>query len=123
MIPHLLLLTLAPVPVDAPPRAVDTAIVCTYNLAMLTPEQAQRLTGKRVRYRLELNSSEAEIAGYVSFDCCTNDDTHKTVDLVAWDEVADVMELEARLIIRRHAGWGPFPAFTEYRLMDARRCQ
>jgi hypothetical protein len=79
--------------------------------------------GRRVRYRLELDSTEAVIDGYVSYDCRTGDGTAKTVWMLAGEEAADEMEVEARLVVCHHPGWSPFPAFTEYRLMDARRCR
>jgi hypothetical protein len=47
---------------------------------------------------------------------------HVPIAVLAGEAVVKEMEVEARLVLIRHAAWpGRYEAFTEYRLMDARR--
>jgi hypothetical protein len=118
----------APAPTDVPPAIMEAAIVRTHNVARLPAAYALRLEGKRARYRVVLDSSAHEQDGYVLFDCQTGDGTHKTIWLLTGEDVADVMEVEARLVIRHYRAWTAqngthLPAFTEFRLMNSRRCR
>jgi hypothetical protein len=122
------LLAVASSHADVPRDSVDATIVRTRDVACLPEETALQRQGRRARYRIELDSSEWEQGRYVAYDCRTDDMTHKTVWLVPGEEATDEMEVEARLVILRHRGWiaqdgTRFEAFTEWRLMDARRCR
>jgi hypothetical protein len=56
-------LALLLLPLDAPSPPVHT--VCTIDLATLTEQQARPLFGKRARFLVQLDSSEAEVDVYL----------------------------------------------------------
>jgi hypothetical protein len=77
------------------------------------------LAGKRAGFRVVLDSSE-DFADH-SFDCLAPDGLHATMYLLPDQEAADVMTVEARLVIIDYpASWG-FPPLREYRVRDAVR--
>jgi hypothetical protein len=49
------------------------------------------------------------------------DPIRRTAYLYAGQDVAKTMTVEARLVVIHHPRTGMFPAFTEYRLMEAVR--
>jgi hypothetical protein len=114
----LLLLSLILALADVP--RVDTrAGHDVYFLADLTPADARSLAGKRARYRVVLDFLEDEATH--SWDCLAPDGLHASVFWMPDQEAADMMTVEARLVIIDHpAGWG-FGPLREYRLRDAVR--
>ncbi len=120
-----LLLALAPFPAvgNLPPDvpAADVRLAPTYDFASLSWRDASRLQGRRATFRIILDSDHDHEDGYTLFDCAGTDDTHRTVWFAGDEEGEEEMTVEATLQVIHHAGWGPFPAFTEYRLLDARR--
>jgi hypothetical protein len=99
------------------PRVDTQAGHDIYFVADLAPADARSLVGKRARYRVVLDSAEDLIDH--SWDCLAPDGLHATVYLRPDQEEADVMTVEARLVIIDHpAGFG-FPPLREYRLRDA----
>jgi hypothetical protein len=118
-----LALAVAPPPADVPRVEVVAPIVRTYDVSRLSEVEAARLVGKRARFKVELDSDEWDNGRRVVIDCKTSTVEEKTLWLLPGEEAADEMTVEARLVIRHHPGWGQFPAFTELRLLDARRVQ
>jgi hypothetical protein len=108
---------------DVPGPSV--AIVRTFDLATLTEQQARQLVGKRVRYRVELDSPETEVDGYHAYGCRSGDlgDERGVYfcpgEVIGEDELGVLVEGTLRII--RQRAWGPVPAYTEYRLVDAVR--
>jgi hypothetical protein len=81
--------------------------------------EARRLEGKRARFRVVLDSAEDFVDH--SWDCLAPDGLHATVYLRPDQEAADMMTVEARLVIIDYpAGFG-FPPLREYRLRSAVR--
>jgi hypothetical protein len=117
MLPILLLpVTLAVADV---PRVNTRADHDIYFLADLTPAEARSLAGKWARYRVVLDSLEDEAAH--SWDCLAPDGLHASVILMADQEAADMMTVEARLVIIDYPAAIGFAALREYRLRDAVR--
>jgi hypothetical protein len=119
MLPILFLAVLSPV-ADGPGHRPDTRAGRTcHDLARLTPADARSLAGKRARYRVVLDSLE-DFATH-SFDCVAPEGLHATVFLLADQEAADEMTVEARLVIIDYPAAVGFAALREYRLRDAVR--
>ena len=89
--PALFLLLL--VPADAP-RIPSAVVEQTYDLALLSHRQAQRLDGRRVRIRVDLESLPEDMGGAVVYDCVSPDDANRTVWLVPGQQSKDVMDVE-----------------------------
>ena len=108
---------------DAPRIAPRADVERTYDLAELPPADAARLQGRRARFRVVLDSDEAELGKYTTVDCLAPDGLAGGVWLLPGRELRDEMTVEATLrIINHRAAWG-FPALREYRLMDAVVCR
>jgi hypothetical protein len=123
---HLPLVVVSPIAADMPRAALDVPVVRTHELADLSPITEEKLDGKRARFRLVIASPGPREEKYLVFNCQGSNgraEVEKTVWLLPGEKAAIVMEVEARLLIRHQAARGPFPALTEYRLMDARRVQ
>ncbi len=88
------------------------ATIRTHTLATLTPQQAQRLAGKRLRFAVELDSPETEVDGDHVFDCRSANpaDTRSVYicpgEVVGEDEVDMLGRGDAAGIIRQHAWMG-----------------
>src|SRR5262249_34898589 len=87
----LMLLLLVPADVPRTPAAV---VEQTDDLALLSHRQAQRLDGRRVRIRVDLESLPEDTGAAVVYDCVSPDDANRTVWLVPGQPVKDVMEVE-----------------------------
>jgi hypothetical protein len=124
MSPHLLLALLtAPAlghhlpPADRPARA---PVARTLDFSALTWPEAVRLQGRRVRVVMELDSDDDHEGEYVLFECVSRDKALRTVWFTGQREDEGVPWVEGTLQVIYHGGWGWFPGFVEYRLMDAR---
>jgi hypothetical protein len=85
-------------------------------LAALTPGADDPGRRPDTRFRVVLDST-----GDDRFDCLAPDGLHATVYLVPNQEVADMMVVEARLVIIDHPASWAFAALREYRLVEAVR--
>jgi hypothetical protein len=79
------------------------------------------LRGRRATFRITLDSDYDREGEYALLDCAGDDQAHRTVWFFGDEVGEDEMTVEATLHVIQHGGWGPFPALTEYRLLDARR--
>jgi len=114
----LLLLALVAVPAVAaelPP--VPGRVV----FSTLTVAEAQKLDGRRARFVVVLDSEAADRGGSVVYDCRSRDDTLRSVWLVAGQDVAAEMTVDAVLRLRYVPAGHGFAGFWEYRLTEARR--
>jgi hypothetical protein len=97
----LLLLPLAFAAGDVRSARIDSRAERTfYVLAELTPAEARRLEGTRARFRVVLDSLEDDATH--SWDCVAPDGLHASVFLLAGEEAADEMTVEARLVVIDH---------------------
>src|SRR5262249_10201065 len=89
------------VPADVP--RIPTAAVRTYDLATRSHPQAERLDGRRVRIRVDLESEPGDAGGAIVYDCASPDAVNRTVWLVPRQQIKDVMEVEGvfRLLWRQ----------------------
>jgi len=98
---------------------VNPVRVRTHTFATLTETEALRLQGRPARFSVEPDSDPGEYGGQVLYDCAGQEPLHRTV----WfrKEVdAELMEVEAVLVVIRHKESNGFAAFTELRLTRAR---
>jgi hypothetical protein len=101
------------------------AVGRVHDLATLTPFEAERLQGRRLLYRIALDSTEGDHGDFVLFDCAGNgngaDDVLRSVWLYPGqdDDVADEITVEAELRSVRHGAAPGFAGFVEYRLVRA----
>jgi hypothetical protein len=122
-----LIASAAPALADAPsPNGVDADGV--HDFAALTFQDALSLQGHPARYRVVLDSLPDEAGDYVLFNCLSPVGESRTVYLLPGQDVADRMTVEAVLVVRQcppseGPGGAHFEGFTEFRLMDARRCR
>jgi hypothetical protein len=118
MNPALLLLLLVPADVTPIPTAV---VEQSYDLALLSHRQAQRLDGRRVHIRVDLGSEPGDASGAIVYDCASADDVNRTVWLMPGQTVKDVMTVEGVFrLLWRQPGNG-FPGYWEYRVEGAVR--
>jgi hypothetical protein len=113
-----LLLPLAFAAADVP-RAECRGERAFHVLADLTPAEARHLADDRTRFRVALDSLEDEATH--SFDCMAPAGLYASVFLLAGEEAADEMTVEATLVIIDQPPGLGFPGFREYRLVDAVR--
>ena len=113
--------TLLPLLVPADVSGIPTAVEQSYDLALLSHRQAQHLDGRRVRFRVDLESETADVGGAIVYDCASLDAVNRTVWLVPGQRVKDVMEVEGVFrLLWRPVGNG-FPGYWEYRVEGAWR--
>jgi hypothetical protein len=106
-------------PTDLP--RISTAVVRTHDLALLTHREAQRLDGRRVRVRVDLESEPGDASGAIVYDCVSPDAINRTVWLVPRQRVKDVMDVEGVFrLLWRPPGCG-LPGYWEYRVEGAVR--
>ena len=130
---YLLACLLAPAPF--PPRPPSAALLSrTHDFARLNHRLAQQLQGKRVAFRVLLESSADEWDGCLAFGCAAprgeerslvfapgalDEDEHDAL------EAGQTVTVEAELAILTRGAWvapdgSRVPGFTEYRLVGAR---
>jgi len=117
----LLLTIAATIAVDLPAEDLAGAaeLVRTQVFSELTEAQALQLEGRRARFQVELASGPAEHEGQVLYDCAGLEPLHPTV----WfreEAAADLVEVEAVLVVIRHKESNGFAGFTELRLVGSR---
>src|SRR5262245_45064874 len=118
MNPAFLLLLL--VPADVP--HINTAVVRTHDLAILSHRQAQLLDGRRVRFRVDLESEPGETdGGMIVYDCISVSNANRTIWLRPGQRVKEVMIVEGTFrLMWRQAGNG-FAGYFEYGIESAVR--
>jgi hypothetical protein len=101
------------------PRADSRIERTAHVLVELTPIEARHLAGRRARFRVALDSLEDEATH--SFDCLAPEGLHASVYLLAGEEAAGEMTVEATLRVIDHPPGFGFAGFREYRLLEAVR--
>jgi hypothetical protein len=102
---------------------VSSAVVeLPYDLWLLSHRQAQLLDGRRVRFRVDLESEPGETDdGVIVYDCASVDAVNRTVWLVPGQRLKDVMVVEGVFrLLWRPRGNG-FAGYWEYRVEGALR--
>src|SRR5262249_38258357 len=122
----LLACLLAPAPPDPPPPTA-ALLARTHDFARVNHRLARQLQGKRVAFRVVLDTEADEWGGCLVFGCAGPDDEVRTVVFApgTLDEDDDlragqVLVVEAELVTRFRGTWvAPggtrVPGFTEYR--------
>jgi hypothetical protein len=126
----LLLLATAPALADGPPPP-SGEMEQVHDFARLPRSEAAQLHGRRCLFRIRLNPAADSEAGKVMYGCVGEEGIDRTVWFVSGQEVEDDaggMIVEATFLIDHFKAWvapdgRKFAAFTEYRLLDARRCR
>jgi hypothetical protein len=98
--------------------SAETEII--YDLSRLSPVEAVRLEGTRVKFRIRLDSTEGKAGGFVIYDVLAKDDVFGSVWMCLYpgQVIDDDMIVEARLVIIHHKAFpGVHEGFTEYRLV------
>jgi hypothetical protein len=103
------------------PAPAREPVVLTHDLDALSLNAASALRGGRHRFRVVRDSDPDVVNGCVCFDCAGPGDFYRSVRFRKdWGgEGVEGGIVEARVRIIWHAGWGPFEAFAEVRLVDA----
>ena len=115
--------------VEPPPSAA--LLARTHDFARLNHRLAQQLQGRRVAFRVRIESAEGECDGLAAFGCAGPSAEVRSVVFApaALDEedleAGQVVTVEAELAILYRGAWvapdgARVPGFTEYRLVGAR---
>src|SRR5262249_56199828 len=103
------------------PRICWAVVEETYDLAFLSHRQAQHLDGRRVRFRVDLESEPEDVGFAVIYDGASPTDANRTVWLVPGQQVKDVMVAEGVFrLVWRPPGHG-VAEFWGYRVDQAVR--
>ena len=109
-----LLLLLAPADV---PGIWEAVVEPVYDLALLSHREAQRLDGRRVRFRVDLEYEPGEADnGAIVHDCVGIDAANRTVWLVPGQAVKGVMTVEGVLRVLWRLPSHAIVGYWEYRL-------
>jgi hypothetical protein len=117
MNPALRLLLFVPADVPGIPAGVEGSI----GLATLSHRESQRLDGRRVRVRVDLESLPGDGGGAVVYDCVSPDDVTRTVWLVPGQEAKDVMDVGGVFRLLWGLPGNGFPGYWEFRVEGAVR--
>jgi hypothetical protein len=110
---------------NATPHGNDDA-EAAHVLATITPAEADKLEGKRGRFHVQLDGPATAEGKYTLYEVVvTGANDLGTVRLAAGQDAEDGMIVEARLVVLRGKAWRApggevVPAFTEFRLVDAK---
>jgi hypothetical protein len=108
------------------PRISSVVVEPTYDLALLSHRTAGQLDGRRVRFRVDLESEPGDAGSAIVYDCASLDGVNRTVWLVPgqrvqWQPIKDAVEVEGVLrVLWRPPGNG-FEGYWEYRIEAAVR--
>ena len=126
----LLYFALAAAPADDAPPVPAAVLEITYDLERLTPAEAARLEGRRVRFRVRRVGLVERRGGCDVYSVMVRDRANDlgTVWLYPDQDAAVDMVVEARLAAQRYwPGMGSgglwYPAYTSYRLKEALRVE
>jgi len=129
----LLACLLAPAPFDPPPPSAET-LSRTHDFATLNHRLAQLVQGRRVAFRVRIDSAEGECDALAAFGFAGPSGEERSLVFapgVLDDDERDALEagqevtVEAELVILTRDAWvapdgARVPGFTEYRLVEAR---
>jgi hypothetical protein len=113
------LLLLLFIPADVP--GTPTAVERSFDLALLTHRQAQRLDGQRVRIRVDMESLPGDASAAVVYDCVSPDDVNRTIWLIPGQQAKDNMDVEGVFRLLWPQPGNGFAGYGEYRLKGAVR--